>query len=82
MHAADGSYVRIGIRIPVRVLRRLPHLLPHPYAKSEDYLPGIRRHKAEPHRSRTAHYRKDYQEECIAQAGNAYHETVAESTYH
>ena len=52
-------------------------ILPHPYAKPEDYLPGILGSEAAPGGSRTAYYRKDYQEERASETGNTNHETIA-----
>ena len=77
LHATDGAHVWPGIRIPVRVLRRMSDILPHPYAKPEDYLPGILGSEAAPGGSRTAYYRKDYQEERASETGNTNHETIA-----
>ena len=71
------AHVWPGIRIPVRVLRRMSDILPHPYAKSKDYLPGILGSEAAPGGSRTAYYRKDYQEERASETGNTNHETIA-----
>ena len=52
-------------------------ILPHPYAKSKDYLPGILGSEAAPGGSRTTYYRKDYQEERASETGNTNHETIA-----
>ncbi|MFR9260045.1 MAG: AMP-binding protein [Bacteroides cellulosilyticus] len=57
-------------------------LLPHPYAKSKDYLPGILGSEAAPGGSRTTYYRKDYQEERASETGNTNHETIAQSPHH
>jgi len=63
--------------VHVRVLRRMSDILSHPYAKPEDYLPGILGSEAAPGGSRTAYYRKDYQEERASETGNTNHETIA-----
>lgn len=68
VHAAHGARLRIGFRVPLRVLGRLPHLLPYPHAKPQDYLPGVCRHQAKSGGGRAPHHREDNQEERTAQA--------------
>ena len=60
----------------------MSHLLPDPYAKSENHFPGILRSKTQFDRCRPTDYRKDYQEECTSEVGDSGHENITESTYY
>ncbi len=82
LHVANGTHVRVGIRIPVRVLSRMSDLLPNPHAKPQNHFPGILGSEAAPGGSRTTYYRKDYQEERASETGNTNHEAIAESSHH
>lgn len=56
---------------------RVSDLLPHPYAKPKDYLPGVCRGKTQPDCGCSADYRKNHQEERTSEVGDSYHEVAA-----
>ena len=60
LHVANGTHVRVGIRIPVRVLSRMSDLLPNPHAKPQNHFPSILGSEAPPCSGCTAYYRKDH----------------------